>query len=115
MKHRIADVNTEAEDLLPPKAPDGSGIGVNYTDAFLKSLSVELEDGRKVSCKRKGLKLLFAIGDAKGEALMRRLEHGPDAPTILHKALEAAASAAGVAYVVEDGVIYLQEDGEASS
>ena len=38
---------------------------------------------------------------------MRRLEHGPDAKTILRKALEDAATAAGAALSVEDGVIYL--------
>ena len=92
MKIHIASENKEAEKLIPPSEPDGSGIGVNYTDAYIKPLNVELEDGRKVTCKRKGLKITLAIGEATGEAIMRRIEHGPDVKHILRRALEAAAS-----------------------
>ena len=109
MKLRIAEENTEAEGLIPPAQPDGSGIGVNYTDAYIKAMNVELEDGRKVTCKRKGLKVLLAVGDRKGEALLRRIEHGPDVKSILRQALETAATEAGVRLAVEDGVIYLEE------
>ena len=112
MKLRITEENTEAENLIPPTALDGSGIGVNYADVHIKAMNVELEDGRKVTCKRKGLKVLLTVGDRKGEALMRRIEHGPDVKCILRQALEAAATEAGTKLTVEDGVIYLEEIGD---
>ncbi len=108
MKTRIADENKDAEKLIPPAQPDGSGIGVNYAEAYIKAMNVELVGGRKISCKRRGLKITLAIGDAKGEGLMRRLDHGPDVKNILRKALEAAAKEAGSRFSVEDGVIYLE-------
>ncbi len=112
MKLRITEENTAAEDLIPPAALDGSGIGVNHADAYIKAMNVELEDGRKVTCKRKGLKILLTVGDRKGEALMRRIEHGPDVKNILRQALEAAAAEAGTTFSVEDGVIFLEETGD---
>lgn len=107
MKVRIAPVNTEAEKLIPPAQPDGSRIGANHADAYVKAMNVTLEDGTKVSCKRRGLNITLAIGDRKGEALMRRIEHGPDVKVILQKALESAAEAAGAKFSVEDGEICL--------
>ena len=112
MKLRIAEENTEAENLIPPAALDGSRIGVNHADAYIKAMNVDLEDGRKVTCKRKGLKVLLTVGDRKGEALMRRIEHGPDVKNILRRALEAAAAEAGTTFSVEDGVIFLEETGD---
>jgi hypothetical protein len=103
---RINDENTAAEALLPPAQPDGSRIGVNYVDAYLKALNVELADGRKAACKRKGLKLSLTVGDRAGEALLRRLDHGPDPRRILRAALEEAAAHAGERFLVEDGVMY---------
>ena len=58
--------------------PDGSGVGVNYVDVIAKASKLTLPDGRKLLLKRKGLKLTLAIGDKQGEALLRRLDHGPD-------------------------------------
>ena len=108
MKLRIAQENTAAEALIPPSEPDGSGIGVNYTDAYIKPLNVEIADGRKITCKRRGLKIILTIGNVKGEALMRRLDDGPDVKNILRKALEAAARQADAAFSVEEGVVYLE-------
>ena len=108
MKIRIADENPAAEDLIPSKQPDGSGIGVNYADAYLKVIDVELEPGKKVTCKRKGLMLTLAIGEESGEALMRYIEDGPDVKNILRRALENAAGDAGAKFLVEDGTIYLE-------
>ena len=108
MRYRIADEDQDAEKLIPPSQPDGSGIGVNYTDAYIKPLNMELEDGRKLSCKRKGLKITMKIGEASGEAIMNRLEHGPDVKNILRFALKSAASAAGAKFEAEDGTLYLE-------
>lgn len=110
MKLRIADENREAENLIPPDQPDGSGIGVNYVGAYIKEMNTEVE-GVNVTCKRKGLKILLAIGDDhSGEALLRRLENGPDVKVILRRALEDAAADAGYRFSVDDGVIYLEKD-----
>ncbi|MGI9428604.1 MAG: hypothetical protein ACR2NM_08100 [Bythopirellula sp.] len=108
MKVRIAEENLEAEKLIPPAAPDGSGIGVNYVDAYIKPMNVETEDGRKITCKRKGLKILFSIDDEKGEAIMRRVDHGPDVKNILRQALLSATKAAGAQFSVEDNCIFLE-------
>ena len=110
IKHRIAEENKEAEKLIPPSEPDGSKIGINYTGEYIKSFDVTLEDGTKVNCKRRGLKLTLTIGDKKGEALLRRLDHGPEVKDILRHALEDAAEDAGARFLVEDGVIYLEVD-----
>ena len=109
MRIRVADENTAAADLLPPNEPDGSGIGVNYVDAYIKALNVTLEDERSIVCKRRGLNIELAIGDRNGEALLRRIEYGPDPRDILRQALHAAAKEAGVSLTIEDGVIYLDE------
>ncbi|HWD92648.1 MAG TPA: hypothetical protein VG938_09885 [Verrucomicrobiae bacterium] len=107
MKLKINSENVEADKLIPPAQPDASGIGVNYADAYIKVLNVTLENGVKIACKRKGLKIMLVVGDKNGEALMRKREHGPDVKVILRRALEEAASAAGGAFLVENGVVYL--------
>ena len=108
MKIRIADENPAAEELIPPTQPDASGIGVNYTEAYLKVIDMELEPGKKVTCKRKGLMITLTIGDKTGEALMRYIEDGPDVKNILRRAIENAAEDAGAKFLVEDGTIYLE-------
>ena len=108
MKIRIADENVEAEKLIPPASPDGSGIGVNYVDAYLKPLNVETEEGKKVTFKRKGLKILFSIDENKGEAIMRRIDHGPDVKNILRQAILSATSEADAQFSVEDSGVYLE-------
>ena len=108
MKVRIAEEDQAVEGLIPPAKRDGSGIGVNYADAYIKGIKHTLEDGRTIACKRRGLKIILAVGDRKGEALMRRLDHGPDVKVILREALSEAARAAGAALSVEDGVIWLE-------
>lgn len=107
MKIRIAEENTDAEKLIPPSAPDGSGIGVNYIDAYIKPLNTALDNGTQIACKRKGLKVILSVGDATGEAIMRRIEHGPDVKNILRKALLSAAQQAGCELSVDDGSVWL--------
>jgi hypothetical protein len=108
MKHRIANENAQAEQLIPPTAPDNSGIGINYADAYIKPMNTQLEGGPKIICKRKGLKIILSIGEKTGEAVMRRVEHGPDVRNILRRALETAARAAGAQFSVADGGIFLE-------
>jgi hypothetical protein len=90
--------------------PDGSGVGVNYVDVIAKASKQTLADGRKLLLKRKGLKLTLAIGDKQGEALLRRLDHGPDLHDIIHKAIETAALAAGARASFEAGTVHLEMD-----
>ena len=108
-KSVLAPENQDAEKLLPEVKDDGSGIGINYADAYIKPFKKILEDGRKVSCKRRGLELTLKLGDQIGKGLMRRLANGPDVKTILREALDAAAKDAGVVFAVEDGVLILIE------
>jgi hypothetical protein len=108
MRTRIASVNHGSESLIPPAKPDNSGIGVNYADAYLEGLNLELADGRRVSFRRKGLKIIVGVGAASGDALMRKREHGPDPRVILRRALEEAAARAGYRFIVEEGVVYLE-------
>lgn len=107
MKVRLCDVNPAALDKLPALTEDKSGIGAHYVDAYVKPMNRKLEDGTPVKCKRRGLKLTFSVGAAKGEGLMRRLATGPDPIVMLDAALQEAATSAGVQLSIEDGGIYL--------
>jgi hypothetical protein len=66
-----------------------------------------LEDGTRVKCKRRGLKILLNVGDKKGEGLMRRLDVSRDPMRMLDAALQEAANSAGVELTVEDGAIFI--------
>ena len=107
MRVEIGPENKDAEKFLPASKDDGSGVGINYADAYIKPIKLTLDDGRKITCKRRGLKLSFAIGDATGEGLLRRLEHGPDVRDMLQAALREAARHAGGELSVEDGTLVL--------
>ena len=109
MRIELGPENQDAEKLLPDVKDDGSGIGINYTDAYIKAFKRILDDGRKVACKRRGLEITLKVGDATGKGLMRRLEHGPDARIILSEALNEASADAGVVFSVDDGLIVLVE------
>src|SRR5262245_17134514 len=71
MKVLLGHENRDAEKLLPPARDDNSGVGINYTDVYLKAIKVTTEDGRKVFARRRGSKITFTIGDRNGEALLR--------------------------------------------
>jgi hypothetical protein len=107
VKVKVCDVNADAENKLPAKTEDKSGIGVHYIDAYIKPMNTKLEDGTAVRCKRRGLKITLSAGTKKGEGLMRRLDVSPDPVVMLRAALEEAAKAAGVELTVEDGAIFL--------
>lgn len=109
MKVELCSVNEAAAEKLPGNAEDKSGIGVHYMDAYLKPMNKKLEDGTRVKCKRRGLKVTLAIGkEKKGEGLMRRLDVSPDPVVMLQAALQEAAKEAGVGLVVENGSIFLE-------
>lgn len=93
---KLCDINPAAVEKLPPGFAEKSGIGVHYTDAFIKPMNTKLPDGTRVSCKRKGLKITLAVGTKKGEGLMRRLDVSRDPVVMLQAALAEAAKAAGV-------------------
>ena len=107
MRVTITVDEAQAETFLPEVKFDGSGIGINYADQILKPFKLTLSDGRKLLAKRRGLKITMTIGDKQGEAIMRRLEHGPDVKNIFRKALEAAARNAGASIVFEANAIHL--------
>lgn len=104
----IAFDQAKADATLQGEMPDGSGVGVNYVDVIAKTSKQTLPDGRKVLLKRKGLKLTLAVGDRQGEALLRRLDHGPDVLAIVRQGLEAAALAAGARATLEPGALRLE-------
>ena len=93
---KLCSIDLSARDKLPPAFQEKSGIGVHYTDAFIKPMNTKLPDGTRVACKRKGLKITLAVGAKKGEGLMRRLEVSRDPVVMLNAALQEAAKAAGV-------------------
>ena len=99
-----------AHQHLPENALDGSGVGINYVDAYVKALKVTLPDGRKVACKRRGIKITLSIGERSGEGLLRRLQHGPDVKSILRESLLEAARNTGVTLEFGAGVILLEPD-----
>lgn len=104
---KICDVNQAAKEKLAPEVNDKSGIGVHYMDAFIKPMNTKFEDGTRVACKRKGLKIMLAVGTNKGEGLMRRLEVSKDPVVMLQAALQEAAKAAGVDLQVTDTEIFV--------
>ena len=105
MSQHLCHVNAAALDKLPSHTGDKSGIGVHYVDAYLKPMNAKLEDGTPVKCKRRGLKIVLAVGARKGEGLMRRLAVSADPVAMLDAALQEAAEAAGVDLTVENGAI----------
>ncbi|MEJ2194797.1 MAG: hypothetical protein P8X73_08070 [Ignavibacteriaceae bacterium] len=104
---KIADINQEAKEKLPPDFSDKSGIGVHYMDAYIKPMNTKLEDGTRISCKRKGLKVTLVVGSKKGEGLMRRLDVSKDPVEMLNAALLEAAKAAGVEINITDSEILI--------
>jgi len=62
VKVKVCDVNADAENKLPAKTEDKSGIGVHYIDAYIKPMNTKLEDGTAVRCKRRGLKITLSAG-----------------------------------------------------
>lgn len=89
-------VDEAAVDAWAPSAkPDGSGVGVNYADQVLKLIKATLPDGRKLAAKRRGLRISVTLGERTGQAIMRRLDDGPDTRVIFERALSAAAREAG--------------------
>jgi len=99
---KLCDVNPAAKEKLPPQFNDKSGVGVHYADAFIKPMNVQLADGTRVACKRKGLKITLTVGTRKGEGLLRRLDVSKDPVVMLNAALAEAAKAAGVELQITD-------------
>ena len=108
MKVFVTKENLDAEKLIPPGAPDNSGIGINYADAYIKPLNTTLENGTKIVCRRTGLKVSLTIGDKVGDAIIRRVDHGPDVRNMWRTALEAAARKAGSQFIVDEQGISLE-------
>jgi hypothetical protein len=106
-KTRLCDVPAAAKEKLPEHTGDKSGIGVHFVDAFIKPMNVQLADGTRVRCKRRGLKITLTVGDKKGEGLLRRLEVSRDPVLMLNAALQEAAKAAGVELSIDDGAVYI--------
>ncbi len=104
---KLCDLNPAARQKLPPASPDKSGIGVHYIDAFLAPMNAALPDGTRVSCKRKGLRIMLRVGAKKGDGLMRRLDVSADPVVMLPAALQEAARAAGVQLEITDREILI--------
>jgi hypothetical protein len=114
MKAKLCDINQSAKEKLPEFSSDRSGIGVHYVDAFVKPMNTKLDDGTRVKCKRRGLKIALSVGDKKGDGLMRRLDVSKDPVVMLDAALQEAAKNAGVCLTIEDGAIYVEYECEAT-
>lgn len=108
MKITIPIDQAQVDTFLPANRPDGSGVGVNYVDAYLKAFRITLEDGRKFLARRRGLRITLTIGEAKGEGLLRRLVHGPDPRILLREALAEAAGQLGATSRIEPGKVELE-------
>ncbi len=104
---KVCDINPSAKEKLPPLFNDKSGIGVHYTDAIIKPMNIKLEDGTRISCKRKGLKITLVVGAKKGEGLMRRLDVSRDPVEMLQAALKEAAAKAGIEINITESEIFI--------
>jgi hypothetical protein len=107
MSFKLCDVNPAARERLPEYTGDRSGIGVHYVDAYLKPINTTLDDGTRIKCKRRGLKIVFTMGEKKGEGLMRRLEVSRDPVLMLEAALKEAATGAGVSLTTQNGALFI--------
>ena len=107
MKQKLCDVNQAAEEKLPPKMEDKSGIGVHYMDAYIKPMNAKLADGTAVKAKRRGLKITLQVGAKKGDGIMRRLQVSMDPKVMLPAALQEAAKNAGIELSIEPDGIYV--------
>ena len=105
---KICDIDQTAKEKLPPGFMDKSGIGVHYIDAFIKPMNIKLDDGTRISCKRKGLKIMLVVGTKKGDGLMRKLDVSKDPVVMLEAALHEAAKAADVELNITDTEIFVQ-------
>src|SRR5262249_53707101 len=105
---KLCDIDAAAKDKLPPQFSEKSGIGVHYTDAFIKPMNTKLPDGTRVACKRKGLKIMLTVGTKKGEGLMRRIDVSRDPIVMLRTALEEAAKGAGITLKLTDTEIFVE-------
>jgi hypothetical protein len=105
---KLCDINQQATEKLPPAFTDKSGVGVHYMDAFIKPMNKTLEDGTRISCKRKGLKITLVAGTKKGEGLMRRLDVSKDPVVMLKAALEEAAKTATIGISITDTEILIE-------
>ena len=104
---KVCDLDQTANAKRAPEMNDKSGIGVHYVDAFIKPMNTKLEDGTRISCKRKGLKITLAAGTKKGEGLMRRLDVSKDPVIMLQAALQEAARKAGVELRITETEIFM--------
>ncbi|HTX19038.1 MAG TPA: hypothetical protein VMG34_10300 [Bacteroidota bacterium] len=104
---KLCDVNQAAKEKLPPTSPDKSGIGVHFIDAYIKPMNAKIENEVRVSCKRRGLKIVLAVGTKKGEGLMRRLDVSRDPVVMLQAALQEAAKMAAVELNITDSEIFI--------
>ncbi len=104
---KLCDVNPEARAKLAPEVNDKSGIGVHYIDAFIKPMNTKLEDGTRVSCKRKGLKITLRAGAKQGDGLMRRLDVSRDPEVMLRAALQEAARQAEIELQITEAEILI--------
>ena len=106
---KVCDIEQSAKEKLPPAVTDKSGIGVHYADAFIKPMNTKLEDGTRIACKRKGLKISLIVGTKKGEGLMRRIDVSRDPVRMLHSALQEAAKNAGIELSITDSEIFVSQ------
>ena len=104
---KLCDLDPTAKEKLPPTTADKSGVGVHYIDAYIKPMNTKIENDVRVSCKRKGLKVMLTVGTKKGEGLMRRLEVSRDPVVMLQAALQEAAKGAGVELKITDSEIFV--------
>ncbi len=104
---KLCDLDLNAQAKLPPSAADKSGIGVHYIDAYIKPMNTKIENDVRVSCKRKGLKVILTVGAKKGEGLMRRLDVSRDPVVMLQAALQDAAKAAGVELRITESEMFV--------
>jgi hypothetical protein len=72
-------------------------------------MNTKLEDGTRIACKRKGLKISLIVGTKKGEGLMRRIDVSRDPVRMLHSALQEAAKNAGIELSITDSEIFVSQ------
>ncbi len=103
---QIGSITPKALEWHPSAKADGSGIGINYVDEVLKGFGNEIQ-GAPFKVKRRGLKLSFVWGDKKSEALLKRMDHGPEVDAILIAALNDGFGKLGLDVRLEGSLFFM--------
>ena len=103
-----------AEDVAayewhPKNKADGSEIGINFVDAYIKPLNKAQYLGQAIKAKRRGLKVTVQLGESKGEAIMRAADHEFDVEKTTYQVLRDAFAQLGKEICFQEKSFFMKD------